>query len=47
MVEDVSFRLTAEEFKEAERIAGLARTRGKIRNGSFATLAKACLGKNK
>jgi hypothetical protein len=30
MVEDVSFRLTAEEFKEAERIASLARTIGKF-----------------
>jgi hypothetical protein len=35
MVEDeskmVSFRLTAEEFKEAERIASLASTHGTIR----------------
>ena len=47
MVEDkskiVSFRLRAEEFKEAERIASLASTHGKIRNDSVATLAKACL----
>jgi hypothetical protein len=47
MVEDesrvVSFRLTAEEFKEAERIASLASSHGKIRNDSVATLAKACL----
>ena len=47
MVEDelkiVSFRSTAEEFKEAERIASLASTHGKIRNDSVSTLAKACL----
>jgi hypothetical protein len=47
MVEDkskiVSFRLSAEEFKEAERIASLASTHGKIRNDSVAILAKACL----
>jgi hypothetical protein len=38
MVEDVSFRLTAEEFKEAERLQVLL---------GLDTLAKACLGKNK
>ena len=32
-----------EEFKEAERIASLASSHGKIRNDTVATLAKACL----
>ena len=39
----ISFRLSPEEFKEAERIAQLASSHGKIRNDSVATLAKACL----
>lgn len=41
-VKQVSFRLTAEVYKEAERIASLASSHG-IRNDSLATLAKTCL----
>ncbi len=47
MVEDeskiVSFRFTAEEFKNTERIASLASRHGKIRNDTVTTLAKVCL----
>ena len=39
----VSFRLSLEEYKEAERIAALASSHGKISNDSVAALAKACL----
>ena len=39
----VSFRLTPEEYKEAEKIAALASSHGKISNDSVAALAKACL----
>ena len=39
----VSFRLTAEEYKEAERIASITSQAGKISNDSVAALAKACL----
>ena len=39
----VSFRLTPEEFKEAERIAAKASDHGTVRNSSVNTLARACL----
>ncbi len=39
----ISFRLSLDEYTEAERIASLTSNAGKIRNDSVATLAKACL----
>lgn len=39
----VAFRLSAEEYKEAERIAQMASGHGKIKNDSVNTLARACL----
>lgn len=39
----VTFRLSAEEYTEAERIAQMASSHGRIRNDSVNTLAKACL----
>jgi len=39
----VPFRLTAEEYKEAERIALITSRAGKISNDSVASLAKACV----
>ena len=39
----VSFRLSPEEYKEAERIASITSQAGKIYNDSVAALAKACL----
>lgn len=39
----VTFRLSAEEYNEAKRIAQMASSHGKIRNDSVNTLAKACL----
>ena len=39
----ISFRLSAEEYREAKRIAQMASGHGKIKNDSVSTLAKACL----
>jgi hypothetical protein len=39
----VSFRLTPEEHKEAQRIASITSHAGKISNDSVSALAKACL----
>lgn len=39
----VTFRLSAEEYNEAERIAQIASSHRKIRNNSVNTLAKTCL----
>jgi len=42
-MKQVLFRLTLDEYKEAERIASITSNAGKISSDSVAALAKACL----